>query len=69
MNSEPVTSLYLSFNQIKYILDVMWGTDPVTAKLFANSHGVDDTELERYLSSRLTDGDITKVDYTILGEK
>jgi hypothetical protein len=47
--------LELTPDQVRYLLDIMWGCEP-ELKL-ASRHGISDVYLERYLSSSLQEKD------------
>jgi len=48
-----VTMVELSTNDIKYLIDVMWSTEPQLSQQISIRHGVNDHELERKLQIAL----------------
>lgn len=51
MNSDQsvVTLVTLSTNQIKYLIDVMWSSEPKLSKQISVRHKVSDVEIEKQL--------------------
>ena len=45
-----VTMVELDTNQIKYLIDLMWSTDPNVSNQTALRHNVDDRKLEAHLN-------------------
>ena len=48
-----VTMVELDTQQIKYIVDLMWSTDPTLSNQIAIRHNVDDVALEKILNIAL----------------
>ena len=48
-----VTMVELDTQQIKYIIDLMWSTDPTLGNSIAVRHNVDDIHLEKHLTKEL----------------
>ena len=48
-----VTMVELDTQQIKYIVDLMWSTDPTLSNQIAIRHNVDDVALEKTLNIAL----------------
>ena len=48
-----VTMVELSTNEIKYLIDAMWSTNPQLSQDISIRHHVSDTELERKLQIAL----------------
>ena len=48
-----VTMVELDTQQIKYLIDLMWSTDPTLSNQVAVRHNVDDVKLEKTLNIAL----------------
>tara|TARA_B100000287_G_C20421264_1_gene697597 strand:- start:77 stop:346 length:270 start_codon:yes stop_codon:yes gene_type:complete len=48
-----VTMVELDTQQIKYLIDLMWSTDPTLSNQVAIRHNVDDVKLEKTLNIAL----------------
>ena len=48
-----VTMVELDTQQIKYLIDLMWSTDPTLSNQVAVRHNVDDVALEKVLNIAL----------------
>ena len=48
-----VTMVELDTQQIKYLIDLMWSTDPTIGNQIAVRHNVDDIQLEKHLTKEL----------------
>ena len=48
-----VTMVELDTQQIKYLIDLMWSTDPTLGNSIAVRHNVDDIHLEKHLTKEL----------------
>jgi len=50
MKSVDIT---LTQGELAFLIDLMWGSDPVKSKITAQQFGVDDSQLQRQLVSCL----------------
>ena len=53
MDESVVTMVELDTQQIKYLIDLMWSTDPTLSNQVAVRHNVDDVKLEKTLNIAL----------------